>query len=74
MITNDANEEKSSNESKELENSLQYKKLYSWWELEDEEIEEILLIILEELQQFTRFCKSYVFIILHLDKFNFSIF
>ena len=34
-----------------MENSLQYKKLYSWWELEDEEIEEILLIILEELEQ-----------------------
>lgn len=51
VITNDANEQKSSNESKEFENSLQYKKLYSWWELEDEEIEEILLIILEELDQ-----------------------
>ena len=75
VITNDANEEKSSNESKELENSLQYKKLYSWWELEDEEIEEILLIILEELEQLKyspMYFKEMIVTLMQLDHHGFE--
>lgn len=45
------NEKKSANDSKELENSLQYRKLYSWWELEDEDIEKIISDIYVELQE-----------------------
>lgn len=45
------NIQKNADDSRELENSLQYRKLYSWWDLEDEEIEDIVSQIYDELQQ-----------------------
>ena len=45
------NMQKTADESRELEESLQYRKLYTWWELEDEEIEEVISEIVKELQQ-----------------------
>lgn len=45
------NMQKKVDDSRELEKSLQYGKLYTWWELEDEEIEEVVSEIVKELQQ-----------------------
>lgn len=50
VINNVVNDKKKNDESKHLEESLQYKKLYEWWKLDDEEIEETLPNILEELK------------------------
>ena len=45
------NIQKTADDSREFENSLQYSKLYSWWDLEDEEIEDIVPQIYNELEQ-----------------------
>lgn len=45
------NMQKKIDDSRDLENSLQYQKLYFWWELEDEELEEIVSQIYIELEQ-----------------------
>ena len=39
VILENVNEQKIIDDSSKLEKSLQYRKLYSWWELEDEDIE-----------------------------------
>lgn len=46
-----ANIQKKADDSREFENSLQYQKLYFWWELEDDELEEIVSQIYIELEQ-----------------------
>lgn len=45
------NIQKKVDDSRELENSLQYKKLYFWWDLEDDEIEATIPQIYNELEQ-----------------------
>lgn len=45
------NIQKKIDDSRELEDSLQYLQLYSWWDLEDEEIEDIVSQIYIELEQ-----------------------
>lgn len=45
------NMQKNANDSRESENSLQYWKLSSWWDLEDDEIENIVSQINDELQK-----------------------
>lgn len=45
------NIQKNADDSMELENSLQYWKLSSWWDLEDDEIENIVSQINNELQE-----------------------
>lgn len=51
VILENVNEQKIIDDSSKLEKSLQYRKLYSWWELEDEDIEKIIPEILFELQE-----------------------
>lgn len=51
-ILENVNKEKSYDEEKQLQNSLQYPRLYRWWELEDEDIEKALKDILKELSEF----------------------
>lgn len=46
-----ANIQKKADDSREFENSLQYQKLYFWWELEDDELEKIVSQIYIELEQ-----------------------
>lgn len=50
VILENVNEQKIIDDSDKLEKSLQYRKLHSWWELEDEDIEKIISDILLELQ------------------------
>ena len=57
-----ANMQKKLDDSRAFENSLQYSKLYFWWELEDDELEElisqitvlIVLIMMRSLIQWQR--------------------
>ncbi len=51
VILENVNEIKVFDESKKLKNSLQFKKLHFWWELEDEEIDKISENIICELQE-----------------------
>ena len=44
-----ANMQKKLDDSRAFENSLQYSKLYFWWELEDDELEELISQICIEL-------------------------
>lgn len=46
-----ANMQKKLDDSRAFENSLQYSKLYFWWELEDDELEELISQICIELKQ-----------------------
>lgn len=51
VIFKNITEQKEYDEQKELTESLQYRKLYEWWELEDEEIEKIISDMLNELKE-----------------------
>ena len=46
-----ANTQKKADDLKKFEDSLQYQKLYFWWELEDDELEKIVSQICVELEQ-----------------------
>lgn len=69
------NKKKMADDSKILENSLQYRKLHLWWELEDEEIEESVSKIYIELQQqkySPRYFKDIIVTFLQLENNGFK--
>lgn len=68
---------KTTDDSRESENSLQYWKLSSWWDLEDEEIEEIVLQINDELQQqkySPRYFKDMIVTFMQMEYIGFNCF
>lgn len=70
-------EQKLYDESKELENSLAYGKLHPWWELEDNEIKEILYEILTELKDLKyepRYFKDMIVTLMQMEYQNFKCF
>lgn len=71
------NTQKNVDDSRELENSLQYRKLYSWWNLEDEEIEDIVSQIYDELEQqkySPRYFKEMIVTFMQMEYKGFSCF
>ncbi len=71
------NEKKLVADSKKLEDSLTYRKLYSWWELEDDEIEEALKEILVELKDMKykpRYFKDMIITLMQMEYQGFRCF
>ncbi len=69
--------QKNEDDSKESEESLQYWKLSTWWNLEDEEIEEIILQIYNELQQqrySPRYFKDMIVTFMQIENIGFNCF
>lgn len=70
-------EQKSYDESRELEKSLAYGKLHPWWELEDDEIEKILSEILTELKELKygpRYFKDMIVTLMQMEYNDFKCF
>ena len=68
-------EQKSIDEHKAFENALKYNLLYSWWELEDSEIEQLLKDILQELSELKyhpRYFKNMIITLMQLKTYGFS--
>jgi hypothetical protein len=72
ILINIVEDNKKNDEYKEAQNSLSYNYIVTWWELEDEEIENKLKVILQELEEkkyHPRFFKSIIIALMQL-KYN----
>lgn len=68
-------EQKSIDELIEVENALKYNRMYSWWELEDSEIVQLLNDILQELSELKyhpRYFKNMIVTLIQLKTYEFN--
>ena len=75
LILSLVNEQKSIDEHEAVEKALKYNILYSWWQLEDYEIEQLLQGVLQELSELKyhpRYFKDIIITLMQLKTYEFS--